>query len=119
MKLEPDLLKEILIYCEENLPDKKRVIKASEIIISNYQDKEILFHVKLLYENGYLDCIDLSSHDGEDYFIKNLTMNGYQYLHLLRSKAWNTAKGLLHETGVIFAEAAIKAVIDKVSVNLF
>lgn len=118
MKLEPDLLKEILVYCEDNLPDKQRGINASRLIIPNYQDNQIIFHTKLLYENGYLDCIDMSSHDGEDFFIKNLTMNGYQYLHLLRSKAWNTAKGLLHETGVIFAEAAIKAFIDKVNVNL-
>jgi len=28
------------------------------------------------------------------------------------SKAWNTAKGLMHELGVIFTEGAIKAVID-------
>ena len=52
------------------------------------------------------------------YHYKNLTMNGYQYLALLKSKAWKTAQKLVKDLGVIFVEGAIKAVIDKYSPTL-
>jgi len=113
MKLEPDLIKEILLWCEKYLPDYEKSWKASEIEVLNFTKKEIIFHVKLLNDNDYLECIDLSDHQEHDYIINNLTLNGYQYLELLRSKAWNTAKSLMHEIGVIFAESAIRAVIQK------
>jgi hypothetical protein len=113
MKLEPELIKEILLWGEEHLPDDEKSWEARDLDIPNFDKKEIIFHVKLLNDNGYLECEDVSDLSGYDYILNNLTMNGYQYLELLRSKAWDTAKSLMHEIGVIFAESAIRAVIQK------
>ncbi len=113
MKLEPNLIKEILIWCEENLPCKEKAWLASELEFKHYDSDQIIFHIKLLNQENYIDCIDSSAGNYNDYFLNHLSMNGYQYLNILRSKAWKTAQGVIHEFGVIFAEAAIRAVIDK------
>jgi len=112
MKLEPQLIKDILQWCEDKLPDREFSYSPTDMKFDKYDEFQILFHVKLLCENGYIDYIDSSSARGFDCWINHLTMDGYQYLNLLKSKAWNTAKGLMHELGVIFTEGAIKAVID-------
>jgi hypothetical protein len=114
MNLEPDLLKEILQWCEDNLPDRDKILKISLTKFGDYSKEQIKFHSKLLFDNGYLEAIHIETNDDEDFIIENLTLNGYQYLNLLRSKAWNNAKGLLHEFGVIFAEAAIRQVISSI-----
>jgi hypothetical protein len=118
MKLEPDLIKEILGWCEETLPDDEKGWLVSDLELKKYSPKQINFHVKLLCENGYIDYSDSSSARGFSCFLNHLTMDGYQYLNLLRSKAWNTAKKITHEFGVIFAEGAIKAIIEKYQGNL-
>lgn len=117
MKLEPDLIKKILEYCEDKLPDKQSLCSSEDMIIPNYDSKQIQFHTKLLMNEGYLVGSIQPSDNDYECLVSYLSMNGYQYLNLLRSKAWNTAKSLIHETGVIFAEAAIKAVIDKFIIN--
>ncbi len=113
MKLEPDLIREILVWCEDNLPNKEKNYEASELSIKGYTSDQIVYHITLLSESGYIDVLDASAGNQINYFLNRLTMNGHQYLSLLRSKAWKTAKSLLHEVGVIFAESAIKAVIEK------
>ena len=117
MKLDPELIKNILQFCEDKLPDDNLSYSPSDMKFDGFTEQQILFHVKLLCQNGYLDYIDSSSVRGFDCWINHLTMNGYQYLNLLNSKAWNTAKGLVHELGVIFAEGAIKAIIDRFGSN--
>jgi hypothetical protein len=116
MKLEPNLIKAILEWGEDNLPER-RGLNSKNLEIGQYSSEKITFHIQLLYENGYLDCIDASSQSGNQYLLKNLTMNGYQYLYLLKGKAWIKAKGIMKDIGVIFVESAIKAVIDKTLSN--
>ena len=49
MKLEPELIKDILIWCEENLPREDNLIsQASDIKIDNFSTYQIVFHAKLL-----------------------------------------------------------------------
>ena len=118
MKLEPKLIKKILEFGEDNLPDRSKTTSTENIVINGYSREQIIFHLNLLWKNGYVDCLDVSDLNQEDYLYNNLTMNGYQYLNLLRSKAWKTAEKLVKDLGVIFVEGAIKAVIDKYSQTL-
>jgi hypothetical protein len=115
MKLEPDLIKEILQFCEDKLPDDDQMWSASNLEIKGFDSKQIIFHAKLLHENGYIKGEIADTLSERDFDFDSLTMNGYQYLALLKGKAWNTAKGMIHEFGVIFAEGAIRAIIDKYS----
>jgi hypothetical protein len=145
MKIEPDLIKEILQYCEDNLPDYNTVHSSETVKFSGFPKGTVMYHIRLLIEEKYIvgkydkdyelppilkrpsnieeeienDQITLEwnkkiSFCRDYYSLQYLTMNGHQYLNLLKSKAWNTAKGLLGDIGVIFVEGAIKAVIDKV-----
>lgn len=113
MKLEPELIKAILIWCEKQLPDENKSWEASNLEINGYNQNQIIFHTKLLLDNGYIEGEKDFTLSSRDYSIENLTMNGYQYLNLLRSKTWNTAKKTMKEVGIIFVESAIKAVIDR------
>jgi hypothetical protein len=113
MNLEPDLIKKNLEYGEENFPEK-RPCQSSQIDIKGFSKEQIIFHVYLLWREGYIECDD-TIYSREHYSYKNLTMNGYQYLNLLQSKAWKTAQNMIKDLGVIFVEGAIKAVIDKYS----
>jgi hypothetical protein len=129
MELNPELLKKVLEWCEDNLP-KGDGVYPPDIIIESYSKEEIKLHVKLLSDAGYISHHSTPAKKGgvskegafrfsvPSYtYIDNLSLNGYQYLKLLKSPAWNKAKSLLHETGVIFAEAAIKALIEKINFN--
>jgi len=115
MKLEPELIKKILVFGEDNLPDRSKTTSTENIVFNGYSREQLTFHIRLLWENGYIDCLNVSGGNHEDYFYNNLTLSGYQYLNLLRSKAWKTAEKLVKDLGVIFVEGAIKAVIDKFS----
>lgn len=114
MKLEPELIKKILEFGEENLPNRNETFSTENIVINGFSREQLTFHIRLLWENDYIHCLEDSRGNHEDYFYKNLTMNGYQYLYLLRGKAWNTAKTMIKDVGVIFVESAIKAIIDKI-----
>lgn len=118
MKIEPALVKEILDWCQENLPNTNNSGHESLIKFSKYSQEQIHYHIKQLNDGGYLDTSSISADNRTEYYLNDLTWNGHQYIALLNSKAWNTAKSILHETGVIFAEAAIKAIIDKYGTNL-
>lgn len=113
MKIEPELIKHILEWGEDHLPDRTKAWSTNEIIISGFTTDQITFHVYLLWKKEYINCSDVSADNKPEYFYNYITLNGYQYLNLLRSKAWNTAKSIIQDLGVIFVEAAIKAVIDK------
>jgi DNA-binding PadR family transcriptional regulator len=89
--------------------------RTGDLNFKGYDTQQIVYHVGLLWKNGYIEGSDAGSQGGKSYLIYSLTMNGHQYLELLKSKAWNTAKGVIHELGVIFAESAIRAAIDKLN----
>jgi hypothetical protein len=128
MKLEPDLIKEILEWCEEYLPDYEIKHNSDELLFKGFSEEQILYHLELLIDEKYILAQkvtyiwgisdNLKNKDSDKstlpykYNISQLTMNGHQYLQLLKSPAWTKAKSLLHETGVIFAEGAINALID-------
>ncbi len=129
MKLDPELIKNVLEWCEDNLPEHQGY-SFSDIEIPEYDKEAVKLHAKLLCDSGYITFhktkgIEGGNKNGVYQFSKpsyeildNLSLNGYQYLKLLKSPAWTKAKSLLHETGVIFAEGAINALIDVAKANL-
>lgn len=115
MKLEPDLIRSILVWCEDNLPNEENAeVEFEESDFPKYSLAKINFHTKLLIEENYIIGNVVRFIDGhEKITLLHLTMNGYQYLNLLNSKAWKTAQRIMKDFGVIFVEGAIKAIIDK------
>jgi len=85
MILDKDLIRSILLWCEDKLPDKTRGYKASEIKIPGYKSEQIIDHLAFLAEGGYLIVQDFSTDDKTNYLIYRLSYYGYQYLEAIKS----------------------------------
>ena len=85
MILDKDLIRSILLWCEDKLPDKTHRYQASEIIIPGYKAELIIKHIAFLAEGGYLIVQDFIADDKTNYFINGLSHYGYQYLETIKS----------------------------------
>jgi hypothetical protein len=116
MKLDMDLIREILLWCEERIPDETRSFTTDDLEIEGHTHFQIKYHVKLLADNGYLEVIDGSTMgDPYFYFLKCLTLDGYQFLALIKSdKVWKSIKEVLGKVGL----AAIPVVMNLIAPNI-
>jgi hypothetical protein len=94
MKLDIELIKEILFWCEETLPDESKAYQISDLKFEHFSTGQIKFHFHLLIENGYIQAINVST-PGQpfDYFPEYLTLDGYAFLEAIKSDTvWNGMK---------------------------
>lgn len=104
MKLDMDLIREILIWCEETLPSTSENYQTNELKFKNYTPEQISFHFHLLVGNGYINALN-SSGGGNLYVysLQHLTMDGYEFLDAIKSDTvWN---GMKEEAGKIGIQA--------------
>lgn len=80
MQRDEKLIKEILIMIRDS--DKAEETWL-DMVIKGYDLKSISYHVKLLYEMGLIEAIDLSSNAGQNWKPKRLTSAGHDYLNEL------------------------------------
>lgn len=119
MKLDTDLIRKVLIWCEAKLPDKDRSYQASEIEIKDYISDQILYHVELLVDGGYLKVINCSSNLGVDYFIKRLTYDGAQFLEIIKSNTvWKKFKVKAKEVGLPTVQVMLPILVDLIKKQL-
>lgn len=85
MILDTDLIRSILLWCEDKLPDETHGYKACEIKIPGYKSEQIIKHIEVLAEGGYLIVQDCRADDQTNYFIYRLSHYGYQYLEAIKS----------------------------------
>lgn len=84
MKMNMHLVRDLLVYLETfNLNEAEN---AKEIQLKNYTNDEIVYHIALLVEGGYIDAVDVSSMSGVNFIIKRLTFDGHQFLALMQDK---------------------------------
>jgi hypothetical protein len=98
MKMDMNLIRELLIYFEQNLNGGDYEL-ASTITIPKYTSEQILYHVPLLIDGGYIDYKDLSRGAIRDFWITRLTLEGHQFLGLIRdNRTWGILKTVLKDT---------------------
>ncbi|AGT09979.1 hypothetical protein JCM7686_2939 [Paracoccus aminophilus JCM 7686] len=90
MKLDMELVRDILLWIEENQVTPRAEI--DDIPIAGKTDVEIGYHVALLCQAGFLDASleEVTGTDGEDYLIytvRTIWMTGHDLLDNLRSKS--------------------------------
>lgn len=103
MKRDLELIKKLLEKIElvSNVYD-------NELEIEGYESDEILFHIDLLIEAGYVKG-NISQDAGNEIigaFIERLSWEGYEFLELTRNNTiWEKSKKILKEksVGVPFA----------------
>lgn len=85
MIVDKDLLRSILLWCEDKLPGKTDGFQASEIKIPGYKSEQIIKHIAFLAEGGYLIVQDFKIDDKTNYLIRGLSYYGHQYLETIKS----------------------------------
>jgi hypothetical protein len=102
MKLEMDLVREILLWCEYNLPNDERSFETVHIDIPGYTSTQVAFHFLLLIDAGYIDAEDARDLDNRfDYMPNHLTLRGYEFLEAIKSDTvWNGMKEEAGKNGI-------------------
>ena len=108
MELQPELVRAILIWCEDNL-DGDRFHYASNIHIEEYTRKEIVYHIGRLKEAGYVNVKFYGADDGADYLLTTLSWYGHHFLETMRSETnWKKALEVLGKVGLVALPEFIK-----------
>lgn len=109
MKRDMELVRLILLDVEGE----------TEVDMSAYSQEQITYHKKLLYDSGFIDGIDVSSHSGWEIIEDQLTWRGHDFLDDARNdKVWREAT---HQIGKSIGSASLevfKAVLASVAIKM-
>lgn len=99
MKRDPDLLRAILLWCEDNLPGP---YQDGELTVDDFSSEQVTYHLMLLVQDGLIDGTDVSTISSfcTEYFPRWLTPAGCDYLDQIRDpKIWKQTKSAAKEAG--------------------
>lgn len=89
MKLNHDLLRDLLIYVESNT-DGRNVVRVTEI--DGYTENEINYHFRLLLDGSYV-VGEITGLGENKIRCSRLTLKGHQYLESIKNKyIWDELK---------------------------
>jgi len=103
MKRDLDLLRDIMIYLEDNLAPGEH-IQSTNITLYDGSDEEykkLSEHIKLLIDDGLIETAKPLIAQGFSIFMINrITSKGHDFLDALRSETvWNQTKEKMQEIG--------------------
>jgi len=108
MKRNMDLARQILLRLEE----KESATGWLKGYFEGFTDEQVSYHIKLLYEAGLVEALDVSSSSGFCWEAKSLTWEGHEFLEASRNDSiWKSAKGILQEKGVGMSFDILKQVL--------
>ncbi|MBB4002648.1 hypothetical protein GGR03_001723 [Aurantimonas endophytica] len=124
MKLELDLLRELLLYVEEKAD--RPVSALEDITIEGWTREQIAYHVIIAAEDGLIKAIIDDVPDTEDpdivnvaYIVNRLTGRGHEMLGVIRApKHWRWIKAQSSKVGVATVGALFKLGQDYVKMEL-
>ncbi|MBD1396777.1 DUF2513 domain-containing protein [Pontibacter sp. JH31] len=89
MKRDIDLIRQILLQTEE----LGSLSRSFELSIEGYNTNETSYHVKILFQAGYLEAEHISCREFEEWNPISLTWSGHEFLDAARDNTvWNKAK---------------------------
>ena len=107
MKRDFNLIREILLDIEKREGDSW----SSAINVDGYPSNQITYHIKMLCDKGLIECKDISTLQGTNFLMKNLTFEGHDFLDAIREKAvWNKTCKYIKDKGGAFTLDIIKEV---------
>jgi len=105
MRLNPDCIRDILLYVEENtgymryIPVPRSIHNFDIALENDYEPDEILYHIDLCEEYGY---IRTDSGTIANFYIERLSVLGHEFLENIRQESnWNQTKSLAKQAGSI------------------
>lgn len=114
MKLDMDLLREILIYVEEHATRVHSDLE--EIAIDGWTSEQVAYHVVLAEADGLLKASLDTLPDQDDpvivhttYSVHRLTMRGHDFLGTIREPSnWDAVKAGTRKIGAVTVGAAVE-----------
>lgn len=92
MRIDYDLLRDILKLISE-CEDIDGVSTGGIQCSGDLPRQVMLWHVKVLFDNGFIDGLDASSKDGIEFINMQLTLEGQKFYDNIKSnKIWNAIK---------------------------
>ena len=113
MKRNLSLIREILLHVEERSSVSNRIKIHS--LGERYSENEILYHLGLLYDAGYINAEPISAFEGSTYLIRGITWEGHDYLDAVQSDTvWNQVQCELSKVGGTASLEAVKFLATKI-----
>ena len=98
MKLDKDLVREILLVVEASEEDPRASIS---LVVEGKTPMVVSYHVMLLHEAGLIVAQDLCSMSDFDWRPKRLTIRGHEFLDTVRDgEVWRRTKVGAEKAGV-------------------
>lgn len=98
MQLNPDCLRTVLLYIEENQEMNNngyiKELKSWEIpkCIPEYQSADVIYSIKQLYEYNFINCRKMDTREFMC-FIFDITPTGHEFLSNVKNDTvWNSTK---------------------------
>ena len=98
MRLDKDLVREILLAVEDSKEDP---LGWTQLNMEGRETLEVSYHVMLLHEAGFIVGQDLSTYGGLEWQPKRLTYKGHEFLDTVRDgEVWRRTKAGAEKAGV-------------------
>lgn len=114
MKLNPDCVRDVLLYLEKNLKIKNSsefseiTLKEIKEALSQYTEEDVFYSVYNLYQIKYIEGKVNDVGNKKMFFceINNITWDGHQFLNTIRPKTvWEATKDGASKLGVMSMHA--------------
>ncbi|WP_288882563.1 DUF2513 domain-containing protein [Pedobacter panaciterrae] len=115
MKRDIELIRTILNkVADEAEPDQWYYVN-----IPDRDQKEVIYHLRLLYQAGLITVIDTSSKDGEQYAVTGLSWQGHEFVEVTKSETiWNKTTEQVKKIGGSFTFDLLKDLAVKIASDL-
>lgn len=97
MKLDKDLMREILIAVEN---DSDPAPNAIILNMPEYDEQVVSYHVMMLAEAGFLEAMDVSVKGELAWYPRRLTYSGHEFVATIRDgEVWGKTKSVAGKVG--------------------
>ncbi|MEF2889570.1 MAG: DUF2513 domain-containing protein [Turicibacter sanguinis] len=109
MRLNPDCIRDILLFVEENIDSMKSCVLFDELVnsLDKYDRNTLHYHVNQISKHDFVD--DVFYAGNEPQFISDLSPKGHAFLANIRSNTtWNKTKEIASKVGSFSLEALVQ-----------
>ncbi len=100
MRLNPDCIRDILLYVEENTDAKIESVNVDSLHekLSKYDSNTLFYHIRKMDSANFFD--DVYYADNEPQEISSLSWHGHEFIENIREdKNWNETKSIAKKIG--------------------
>lgn len=119
MRIKADLVRDILVFVEDNT-DMTHWVSGNELSDAiRYDDGDIIYHVRYLAEAGYIKTDRGVEIDDDKYAIIDLTPIGHKFTEEIRSNStWKKVKTTAKSVGAFSLETLQKIAVQVISAQI-